>query len=60
MNSAFVQLDHAVIYNFIHFYSGPRFVLNLVRIFEGSFGGATLYENPNYMSPNEVSTQVVY
>ncbi|XP_028403595.1 ribosome biogenesis protein BRX1 homolog [Dendronephthya gigantea] len=32
---------------------GPRFVLNLVRIFEGSFGGATLYENPLYVSPNE-------
>jgi len=33
---------------------GPRFVLNLVRIFEGSFGGPTLYENPHYQSPNEV------
>ncbi|XP_065831581.1 ribosome biogenesis protein BRX1 homolog isoform X2 [Oscarella lobularis] len=32
---------------------GPRFVLNLVRIFSGSFGGVTLYENPHYMSPNE-------
>ncbi|KAK3732592.1 hypothetical protein QZH41_016066, partial [Actinostola sp. cb2023] len=32
---------------------GPRFVLNLVRIFEGSFGGPTLYENPHYQSPNE-------
>ena len=36
-------------------YAGPRFVLNLVRVFDGSFGGATLYENPNYVSPNEVS-----
>ena len=34
--------------------SGPRFVLNLIRVFEGSFGGPTLYENPHYQSPNEV------
>ncbi|XP_069740489.1 ribosome biogenesis protein BRX1 homolog isoform X5 [Narcine bancroftii] len=32
---------------------GPRFVLSLVKIFQGSFGGATLYENPSYRSPNE-------
>ncbi|XP_071799645.1 ribosome biogenesis protein BRX1 homolog [Asterias amurensis] len=32
---------------------GPRFVLNLVRIFKGSIGGQTLYENSNYVSPNE-------
>eukprot|EP00118_Oscarella_pearsei_P006623 m.30205 g.30205 ORF g.30205 m.30205 type:complete len:278 (+) comp31317_c0_seq4:30-863(+) len=32
---------------------GPRFVLNLVRIFAGSFGGPTLFENPQYVSPNE-------
>lgn len=32
---------------------GPRFVLNLVRVFEGSFGGSTLFENPHYQSPNE-------
>jgi len=32
---------------------GPRFVLNLIRIFDGSFGGSTLYENPHYVSPNE-------
>ena len=35
---------------------GPRFVLNLVRIFKGSIGGQTLYENSNYVSPNEVRT----
>lgn len=33
---------------------GPRFCLNPVRIFDGSFGGRTLYENPNYVSPNAV------
>ncbi|CAE1316803.1 BRX1 [Acanthosepion pharaonis] len=32
---------------------GPRFVLNPVRIFEGSLGGPTLYVNPHYQSPNE-------
>ncbi|BFY99579.1 hypothetical protein BsWGS_02619 [Bradybaena similaris] len=32
---------------------GPRFVLNPIRIFAGSFGGATLYQNPHYVSPNE-------
>ncbi|KAK7501074.1 hypothetical protein BaRGS_00007559 [Batillaria attramentaria] len=32
---------------------GPRFVLNLIRMFEGSFGGPTLYQNPHYISPNQ-------
>ncbi|KAI1904831.1 hypothetical protein AGOR_G00009720 [Albula goreensis] len=31
---------------------GPRFVLNLIKIFQGSFGGPTLFENPHYQSPN--------
>ena len=31
---------------------GPRVVLNLIKIFQGSFGGPTLYENPHYQSPN--------
>ncbi|XP_077981953.1 ribosome biogenesis protein BRX1 homolog [Glandiceps talaboti] len=31
---------------------GPRFVLNLIKIFGGSFVGPTLYENPHYQSPN--------
>ncbi|XP_077203062.1 ribosome biogenesis protein BRX1 homolog [Paroedura picta] len=31
---------------------GPRFVLNLIKVFQGSFGGQTLYENPHYQSPN--------
>lgn len=29
---------------------GPRFVMTPIRIFEGSFGGATLYENPGESS----------
>ncbi|XP_013864774.1 ribosome biogenesis protein BRX1 homolog [Austrofundulus limnaeus] len=31
---------------------GPRFVLNLIKIFHGSFGGPTLFENPHFRSPN--------
>ncbi|KAJ7981713.1 ribosome biogenesis protein BRX1-like [Quillaja saponaria] len=33
---------------------GPRFCLNPIKIFGGSFGGPTLYENPLYVSPNEI------
>lgn len=33
---------------------GPRFVLELVRVFEGSFKGSILYDNLNYISPNEI------
>jgi ribosome biogenesis protein BRX1 len=32
---------------------GPRFVLTVVKMFEGSFGGRPLFENPKYVSPNE-------
>jgi ribosome biogenesis protein BRX1 len=32
---------------------GPRMVLIPIRIFNGSLGGATLYQNPAYVSPNE-------
>ena len=31
---------------------GPRFTLQIIRIFENSFHGATLYENEFYLSPN--------
>ena len=30
---------------------GPRFSMNLMRIFDGPLGGATLYQNPYYISP---------
>ena len=30
---------------------GPRMVLEIIRIFDDSFTGKTLYENPNYVSP---------
>jgi ribosome biogenesis protein BRX1 len=33
---------------------GPRFVLEPIRIFRGTFGGPTLYQNPHYVSPNEL------
>lgn len=36
---------------------GPRFILTLIKIFQGSFGGAVLYTNPNYVSPNEVRNE---
>ncbi|KAM3874604.1 ribosome biogenesis protein BRX1 homolog [Diretmus argenteus] len=37
---------------------GPRFVLNLIKVFQGSFGGATLYENPQFTSPNMHRRQI--
>lgn len=33
---------------------GPRFVLNPIRVFRGSFGGQTLFQNPDFVSPNEL------
>lgn len=30
---------------------GPRFVLNPIKIFGGSFRGQTIWENPRYVSP---------
>lgn len=32
---------------------GPRFVLNLIKIFDSSFNGRILYSNPHYVSPNK-------
>jgi len=32
---------------------GPRFVLQLIRIFDGCFGGQTLYKNPEFLNPNK-------
>ena len=31
-----------------------RFVLDIVRIFQGSFGGPTLFQNEAFVSPNAV------
>ncbi|EPS64658.1 hypothetical protein M569_10124, partial [Genlisea aurea] len=33
---------------------GPRFCLNPIKILSGSFGGQPLYENPFYVSPNQI------
>ncbi|GLG94090.1 Ribosome biogenesis protein BRX1 homolog [Gryllus bimaculatus] len=30
---------------------GPRFVMNPVKIFDKSFGGETIWENPHYVTP---------
>lgn len=36
---------------------GPRFVLSPIRIFRGSFGGQTLFQNGDFVSPNEIRAQ---
>ncbi|KAL3081890.1 hypothetical protein niasHT_037068 [Heterodera trifolii] len=37
---------------------GPRFVLQLIRLFDNSFCGAVLYDNPNYQTPNAIRRQI--
>ncbi|XP_063216960.1 ribosome biogenesis protein BRX1 homolog [Bacillus rossius redtenbacheri] len=37
---------------------GPRLVLNPIKIFDGSFGGQTLWENPFYVSPTKYRQQL--
>jgi len=37
---------------------GPRFVLTPIRIFEGSFGGPTVFENPEFISPSATRASV--
>ncbi|XP_069026809.1 ribosome biogenesis protein BRX1 homolog [Embiotoca jacksoni] len=37
---------------------GPRFVLNLIKIFQGSFGGPTLFENQEFQSPNMARREI--
>src|SRR5688572_14199520 len=37
---------------------GPRFVLNLIKIFDGSFGGPVLYSNPQYVPPNKYRSMI--
>ncbi|OWB74007.1 hypothetical protein B5S31_g3778 [[Candida] boidinii] len=37
---------------------GPRFVLTIITILEGSFGGQKIYENKEYVSPNVVRAQL--
>ncbi|XP_071521490.1 ribosome biogenesis protein BRX1 homolog [Panulirus ornatus] len=33
---------------------GPRFVLDPIKVFENSFGGVTLWENPHFINPNTI------
>jgi ribosome biogenesis protein BRX1 len=33
---------------------GPRFVLDPIKVFQGSFGGVTLWENAAYVTPSAV------
>ncbi|KIY65277.1 Brix-domain-containing protein [Cylindrobasidium torrendii FP15055 ss-10] len=37
---------------------GPRFVMTPIRIFEGAFNGATVYSNPEFVSPAAVRSLV--
>eukprot|EP00762_Andalucia_godoyi_P004553 ANDGO_05126.mRNA.1 Ribosome biogenesis protein BRX1 homolog len=37
---------------------GPRFVLQPIRVFDSSFHGRTLYENPDFVSPNVIRRNV--
>jgi len=37
---------------------GPRFVLTLIKVFEGGFTGRPLYENALYQSPNAARSQL--
>ncbi|KAI9278123.1 Brix domain-containing protein [Sporodiniella umbellata] len=37
---------------------GPRFCLTPIRIFEGSFGGPTVFENPEFIHPNFVRSEM--
>jgi ribosome biogenesis protein BRX1 len=37
---------------------GPRFVLTPIVVLEGSFGGPVIYENKEYVSPNQVRRDI--
>ncbi|MCH0629155.1 hypothetical protein JNB11_04170 [Kocuria palustris] len=37
---------------------GPRFVMTLITVLEGSFGGPKIYENKQYVLPNFVRAQI--
>ncbi|RMZ74810.1 hypothetical protein DV737_g5715, partial [Chaetothyriales sp. CBS 132003] len=37
---------------------GPRMTLTPILVLEGSFGGPVIYENKQYVSPNQLRTQV--
>ena len=37
---------------------GPRFVLTPIVVLEGSFGGPVIYENKEFISPNQVRREI--
>ncbi|VDN27308.1 unnamed protein product, partial [Gongylonema pulchrum] len=37
---------------------GPRLVLEVIRVFDGSFEGSVLYDNPDYVSPNTIRREI--
>lgn len=37
---------------------GPRFVLTPIVVLEGSFGGPVIYENKQFISPNQVRSEI--
>ncbi|VDN22648.1 unnamed protein product [Gongylonema pulchrum] len=37
---------------------GPRLVLEVIRVFDGSFEGSVLYDNPEYVSPNTIRREI--
>ena len=37
---------------------GPRFVLDVVRVFQGSFGGPTLWSSPTFVSPHQLRMEL--
>ncbi|CAH9083978.1 unnamed protein product [Cuscuta europaea] len=53
-NGAAQKLDRGDLEKMTLVEVGPRFCLNPIKIFGGSFGGPALYENPFYVSPNQM------
>uniref|UniRef100_A0A915EKF9 Ribosome biogenesis protein BRX1 homolog n=1 Tax=Ditylenchus dipsaci TaxID=166011 RepID=A0A915EKF9_9BILA len=37
---------------------GPRMVFEIIRVFDGSFCGTVMYENPTYKTPNSVRREI--
>jgi len=50
--SATNKIDRVALERMTLVEAGPRFAMNPIKIFSGSFGGQTLFENPFYVSPN--------
>lgn len=55
--SATTKIDRAALEKMTLVEAGPRFAMNPIKIFSGSFGGQTLFENPFYVSPNAERSQ---